>query len=189
MESTENLQDRINRVDMHNFFLEKIGDAMQHDRYIEATWLIYSCFENRYFRTIEKIKKFCKHSGGRCKKATNELALSTKISCIQRLSADASCTCFSNNFPVDLLDETKAWVKNRNTLMHNLLQLDYYETMDNEFKESAETGRDLLLQTYECCTNFRRDFYSENYVFVFPESAMEGCCCKPQKKKTENEIA
>ena len=56
MKSTEKYEDREKRVDMHNFFISKIDDAMKNKRYIEASWLIYSCFENRYFRTVEKSK-------------------------------------------------------------------------------------------------------------------------------------
>lgn len=73
MKSTEKYEDREKRVDMHNFFISKIDDAMKNKRYIEASWLIYSCFENRYFRTVEKIKEQCKYSGGKCKKHLTSL--------------------------------------------------------------------------------------------------------------------
>lgn len=181
MKSTEQKEDRLKRVDMHNFFMEKIDDAMKSKRFIEATWLIYSCFENRFFRTVEKIKSQCKYSGGKCKKASNDLALSTKINCIERLAKDNSCTCFSNNFPVQLLEDTKRWVKDRNTLMHNLLRLEYYESMDAKFEACAIRGQELLQQTYDCCTKFRKDYYTEGYVFTFPASAMEPCLCNPHK--------
>lgn len=46
--------------------MEKIDDAMKKKRFIEASWLIYSCFEDRYFRTVEKIKGQRKYSGGKC---------------------------------------------------------------------------------------------------------------------------
>lgn len=181
MKSTEKYDDRVKRVDMHNFFIKKIDDAMENERYIEASWLIYSCFENRYFRTVEKIKEQCKYSGKKCKNASNELALRTKINCIQRIANDSTCTCFSKNFPDELLKQTKKWVKDRNQLMHNLLQLDYYENMDSEFEKSATIGKKLLERTYACCTNFRKDFYTEGYTFEFPVSAMDGCSCKPRK--------
>lgn len=169
-------------LDMHNFFITKINDAMKEGRFIEASWLIYSCLENRYFRTVEKIKSQCKYSNGKCKKASNDLALKTKIKCVEWLSGDPHCTCFYDNFPTELLEKTKRWVKNRNTLMHNLLQLDYYEDMDTEFKTIATTGKELLEQTYTCCTKFRKDFYAESYIFEFPTAAMEGCPCKPRDK-------
>lgn len=182
MKNTEKIEDRKKRVDMHNFFITKINDAMKEGRFIEASWLIYSCLENRYFRTVEKIKSQCKYSNGKCKKASNDLALKTKINCVERLSGDPHCTCFYDNFPTELLEKTKRWVKNRNTLMHNLLQLDYYEDMDTEFKTIATTGKELLEQTYTCCTKFRKDFYAESYIFEFPTAAMEGCPCKPRDK-------
>lgn len=182
MQSTEKFEERKKRVDMHNFFIAKIDDAMKNKRYIEASWLIYSCFENRYFRTVEKVKGQCKYSGKKCKKASNELALKTKINCIQRL-VEGNCSCFSNNFPYELLEQTKKWVKNRNDLMHNLLQLKYYENMDSEFEKIATEGKKLLDETYICCTNFRADYYADGYSFQFPTSAMERCPCKPGKTK------
>lgn len=185
MNSTEKIEDRKKRVDMHNFFIAKIDDAMENKRYIEASWLIYSCLENRYFRTIEKIKSQCKYSGGKCKKSSNALALRTKIVCVQRLANDTTCECFFNNFPDELFEKTKKWVKARNNLMHNLLQLEYYENMETEFEEIAFNGKALLDQTYTSCTRFREEFYTDGYTFVFPESAMERCSCKPRKETEE----
>lgn len=56
-----------------------------------------------------------------------------------------------------------------------------YQFYSVEFEKIATTGKTLLEQTYTCCTNFRKDFYTEGYVFTFPESAMEACSCKPKK--------
>lgn len=78
MKSTENIEERLQRVDMHDFFLKKIDEAINEERYIEASWLIYSCMENRFYRTIQKYKKLCKYCTGKCKKNKNELAISTK---------------------------------------------------------------------------------------------------------------
>ena len=91
--------------------------------------MIYSSFENRYFRTVEKIKAQCKYSKGKCKKTSNELALRTKVRCLQRIS-EADCSCIKNAFPDELFAETLSWVKKRNLMMHNLLQLETYENMD-----------------------------------------------------------
>ena len=190
MKSTEQKEERLKRVDMHKFFIDKIEDAIKNARYIEASWLIYSCFENRYFRTVAKIKDQCKYSGGKCKKASNELALCTKINCIERIVKDSTCTCFANNFSIELLESTKKWVKDRNKLMHDLLQLEYYEDMDKLFEEIAVRGKELLLKTYGCCTAFRKDFYEEGYVFTFPVGAMESCSCKPRNgnDKTQDNV-
>ena len=53
MKSTEAMDLRLKRVDMHDYFLNKIEESIHKQDYIAASWLIYSCFENRYFRTIE----------------------------------------------------------------------------------------------------------------------------------------
>ena len=182
VKSTEKKEERLKRVDMHDFFLKKIHDAIDNERYIEASWLIYSCFENRYFRTVEKIKAQCKYSKGKCKKTSNELALRTKVRCLQRIS-EADCSCIKDAFPDELFAETLSWVKKRNLMMHNLLQLETYEDMDAQFEESAKEGLVLLNKTYDSCTKFRELFYAEGYEFVFPEEAMDRCSCKPRENK------
>ena len=40
MKSTEKKEERLKRVDMHDFFLKKIHDAIDNERYVEASWLI-----------------------------------------------------------------------------------------------------------------------------------------------------
>lgn len=184
MKSTEKMETRLERVTMHDFFLQRIEKAIVTQNYIEASWLVYACLENRYFRTIAKIKEKCRHSGGKCKRANNELALCTKISCLKRLY-EAGCPCILNAFDLELFDETKKWVKARNTMMHDLLQLDDYESIDEQFKESAVQGAKILDRTYACCTKFRELFYNEEYEFVFPEEAMEKCTCNRNTAKTE----
>lgn len=183
MESTETKESRLKRVDMHQYFLDRINADMENENYIEASWLIYACFENRFFRTLEKYKKFCKYcrGKGKCnKKEKNELAFATKIKCVKRLH-DNNVSCISEAFRYELYDEILEWVKGRNSLMHELLSLKFYENTDEMFKENAERGKELLDETYECCTKFRRLFYAEDYDFNFPEEAMEGCPCKPRK--------
>lgn len=179
MQSTESKEQRLKRVDMHDFFSQKINSAMEAERYIEASWLIYSCFENRYFRTVEKVKGFCKYSGGKCKKSGNELALRTKVKCLQRL-AESNCSCIRDNFTDELFEKTLKWVKARNKLMHDLLRLEEYAEMDEKFKSSAEEGVELLEETYKACTGFRASFYDDDYSFVFPDECMEKCSCKPR---------
>lgn len=185
MKSTENKEERLLRVDMHNYFLSRIEEAMKQGNYIEASWLIYSCFENRYFRTLQKYRDSCKYcrSKGKCNnKKKNELALATKVRCVQRLyNNDVSCV--KDAFREDLFIDTLDWIKKRNVLMHELLSLEYYQETDKNFKASAEIGLLLLNETYECCTRFRAIFYNENYNFHFPDKAMEECPCKPRDKE------
>lgn len=184
MRSTESMEQRLKRVDMHEYFLDRIKSSMESENYIEASWLIYSCFENRYFRMIEKVREHCKYCRAKSKcnhKQKNELALATKIRCIQRLH-NAFVPCISGAFPYRLFDDTLKWIKGRNDLMHELLSLDYYQDSDARFKNSAEEGAVLLDETYKACTMFRKLFYDDGYDFVFPIEAMEGCSCKPQDK-------
>lgn len=179
MQSTEKIEERLERVDMHDFFLKRIDEAINEERYIEVLWLIYSCMENRFFRTLQKYKKQCKYCNGKCKKNKNELAISTKIDCVRRL-VENNVSCISESFTTELLENIKLWVKNRNNMMHDLLSLETYQDMDNRFKTSSIKGKALLDQLYFACTLFRKKFYADDYEFVFPEIAMDGCSCKPR---------
>ena len=156
---------------------------MNEGNYIEANWLIYACFENRYFRTVQKYRSKCKYCRSKSKcnhKKKNDLALLTKVGCVHRLF-DAGVTCVTGAFSTGIFDQTAKWVKKRNDLMHDLLSLDRYENTDALFQESAEKGLELLNKTYECCTKFRALFFAEDYKFVMPEDAAEKCPCKPKE--------
>lgn len=184
MKSTEEMESRMKRVYMHEYFLNRIDLAMKKSNYIEAAWLIYSCFENRYFRTLEKYKRQCKYCTGKCKKNRNDLALKTKIDCVKRLYEN-DVESITKSFRYDLFKETIDWVKERNDLMHDLLSLEYYEETDKRFKDIAEKGKKMLDETYESCTKFRKLFYTDGYIFNFPESAMEKCPCKGKKENEQ----
>ena len=187
MQSTEEKAVRLKHVDMHDFFLNRIDTSIEEERYIEASWLIYSCLENRFFRTLQKYKKQCKYCKGKskCKKNKNELAISTKIDCVKRL-IENNVPCISESFTIDQLDSIKKWVKKRNNMMHDLLSLSTYQNMDENFKESAINGKQLLDDLYESCTSFRSKFYADGYEFIFPDEAMEGCACKPRNDQNQN---
>lgn len=78
MDSTEDIETRLEMRDMHEFFLDKIRGAINQSNYFEAAWLEYACLENRYYRVLGKYKKNCKYCTGKCKSNKNELALRTK---------------------------------------------------------------------------------------------------------------
>lgn len=188
MKSTESMESRLERVDMHTYFLNRINVAMENRNYIEASWLIYACFENRYYRMVEKIRDSCKYcrSKSKCnKKGKNELALVTKIKCIQRLY-EQDVPCIKNAFRDEIFTETTNWIAERNSLMHELLSLEFYQNTDERFKQNAEKGLQLLNETYTSCTEFRRLFYDKNYIFKFPEVAMDKCACKPKEDSAKN---
>lgn len=182
MKSTEDKEKRIEMVQMHDYFLEKINCAIEEERYIEASWLIYACMENRFFRTLLKFRKQCKYCKGKCASNKNELAISTKNACLVHL-AQADVTAIADNFSLELLENIRIWVKDRNNLMHKLLGVDSYATTDIAFEKSAKDGKVLLDQLYSSCTKFRASFYADGYEFVFPESAMELCRCNPANRK------
>ena len=185
MKSTESMEQRLNYVDMHEYFLQRISNAMEKGNYIEASWLIYSCLENRYFRTLQKYRDKCKYCRSKSKcnhKMSNDLALATKIKCVKRLYEN-HVLCIQNAFREDIFIETLAWIDERNKLMHELLSLEYYQETDKRFEKSANDGVKLLNETYESCTSFRELYFADDYSFVFPIAAMEACSCKPREDK------
>lgn len=188
MIQNEPIELRCEMATMHDFFLKKINESIEGELYFEAAWLIYSCLENRFFRVLDKYKRECKYcaKGGKCRKGNNQLALSTKVSCVERLYKE-NVSCISDSFPGEIFNEVKAWVKSRNRLMHNLLSLERYEEhFDNDFKELALSGKAIVEDVYDACTKFRGAFFQPDYKFVFPESCMEECSCKPHQKKGES---
>ena len=182
MRSIEKKEERLKHVDMHDYFLDRIKNDMKNGNYIEASWLIYSCLENRYFRTLQKYRDKCDYcrSKSKCNHTLkNELALVTKVKCVKRLYEN-NVPCIKNCFRYELFDETIKWIEKRNALMHELLSLEYYQDTDNRFEDSAKVGFDILMETYKSCTGFRKAFFDNGYVFDFPKPAMDGCKCKPK---------
>lgn len=176
---------RCEMATMHDFFLKKINESIEGELYFEAAWLIYSCLENRFFRVLDKYKRECKYctKGGKCRKGSNQLAISTKVNCVERLHK-AKVECISESFSNEILDEVKKWIKLRNNLMHNLLSLEHYEDhFDNDFKNLALNGKRIVEDVYEACAKFRESYFRPDYEFVFPESCMEECPCKPRNQK------
>lgn len=189
MKSTEDYSVRLKMVSMHQFFIDKVDDALDSDKYFEASWLIYSCLENRYFRVLDKYKRKCRYcvKGGKCRKGSNKLAISTKISCVERL-AKRGVEC-AKPFSGALIEDTRAWIKRRNRLMHNLLSLeDYQDKFDSEFKKLAIDGKAILEKTYAACSEFRAIFYRDDYVFEFPEECMEACLCAINRKESKGNV-
>lgn len=109
MKSTEKMDTRLQRVEMHDYFIKRIEASMKDEDYIAASWLIYACLENRYFRTLEKVRESCKYcrSRSKCNKKTkNGLRISTKISCLERLHTN-NVPCITKSFRKELFADTK----------------------------------------------------------------------------------
>ena len=54
--------------------------------------------------------------------------------------------------------------------------------LTQNLKNPPQNGRGLLDELYESCTKFRGKFFNPEYIFVFPEAAMEKCPCNKKKK-------
>jgi hypothetical protein len=182
MNSVEDKETRFEMVDMHQFFIDKIEVAICEKRYIEASWLIYSCMENRFFRVLCKYKNQCDYCKGKCKKDNNELSIRTKIACVKRL-CESGVSCISESFSIGQLDEISNWINQRNKMMHDLLCLDTYKKTDEKFKSSALEGKALLDGLYKSCTEFRKLYFDSEYIFEFPKEVMCKCACAKIRNK------
>lgn len=184
MKQTDAYETRLEMATMHDFFLGKIERAVEEGAISRPVGLFTPVWKIDFFRVLDKYKRDCKYciKGGKCRKSTNQLALSTKVACVERLFK-ANVECVSSSFEQSIFDEIRQWAKRRNCLMHNLLALSEYEKhFDNDFKELSEEGVVLLKRVYDACTAFRKIFFSDKYAFEFPEECMDACVCKPRDK-------
>ena len=59
MKAKEEYETRIEMVQMHKEFIEKMDDAFEKRRYVETVWYCYAIFEQRTSRLIAKYLDKC----------------------------------------------------------------------------------------------------------------------------------
>lgn len=178
MEPNESYEERTKMAEMHDDVLHRIENDIETKQSIEACWLCYACFECRINRTLEKLSEKC----ARRKCFENyRVGIQTRIDCIKRLQnleyANAEV------FDLELLDNIKAWCKERNKLVHSLIDLDTYAEMDKKFLDLAKRGLPIVSQLYSQTTDFRNQYYLINEMPPFPARAMDTCSLLKDKKK------
>lgn len=175
MKAKEEYETRIEMVQMHKEFIEKMDDAFEKRRYVETVWYCYAIFEQRTSRLIAKYLD--KYPVPHNRKDNKSAAISTRIKCIMKL-IDARYGTFEL-FDKNLLENILKWCENRNELVHGLISLKHYKRYDDEFKELAECGRPLVHTLYKEITEFRNSWYvEEEPLSPFPHSK---CKCKSKK--------
>ena len=181
MRPKESLVIRIQMAEMHDSVLKRIERAYQDEQYIEVCWLCYACFESRINRVLEKICVGCtkeRRENGR------EIGIRTKLECYVRL--------IKNSYPplanesIDLLNTVKGWCKERNTLIHGMVDLENYATADKKFSSLAKRGRSLVVRMYEFGTDVRNYYYTTDEVPLFPDRIIDACNLKYKCIKEQN---
>ena len=148
----ESLEIRKEMVHMHNEYLSKLNIAMQTQNYIEASWICYSIFEQRTTRVIEKFIMKCPLKKRQNKKPETA-SISTRLKCIKDLSK--SNYLFLEEIDTKLLENILKWCNTRNSLVHDLVSLERYKKFDEEFKQLAIEGNELVFKYYKQIENFR----------------------------------
>lgn len=177
MKAKESYEVRNKMAEMHDDILKRIDDAIDNKRGIEACWLCYSCFENRISRTLNKASEKC--SKRRC--YDSHCSIKTKIECLNRLN-NINYPLISI-FDINLFKEIKKWCNRRNRLVHALLDLDIYDTIDDEFFQLAKDGRMLAKELYSQTTDFRNHYYDVRELPDFPNAVESKCKLKTKKGK------
>lgn len=173
MNPKESIDVRSEMVSMHNEYIDRLDKAMKYKRYVEASWLCYSLFEQRIKRLILKHITACPKEK---KKKGKDAAISTRIACLQELIA-AEYGGYKN-FDSELLPQISKWCERRNDLVHGLVSLEHYKEYDKEFKDLAVDGVPLVKLLYSESARFRKWWYSNSDLPPFPSFS---CKCTKQK--------
>ncbi len=172
MKQTEPLETRKKMVYMHDEMRQRLDNAMNNNRYVEASWICYAIFEQRITRIMMKHLKKCPK--GKRRKDERHVGISTKIQCLKKLTQKGYGAY--SEFDKKLLNDIDKWCKKRNTLVHDLVSLDNYKNYDKEFEALAKAGEPLVKKLYKEAEKIRRWCYKENNNFgKFPEIK---CKCK-----------
>lgn len=165
MKAKESYELRLEMAHMHDSFLERLEKAMEEEQFVEASWLCYAIFEQRIARIISKHVSKCPK--GRRGENEKPVGIATKILCLKKLSKLQYGPY--QVFDRELLNNIDKWCKNRNSLIHGLVSLDYYRKYDEEFKKLATTGVPLVHKLYQEATKVREWCRDENSFDKFPE--------------------
>lgn len=170
MKPKESIETRRKMAEMHQSVLDRINSSYEEKKYIEVCWLCYACFESRVNRVLDKICIGC------TKKARTQkryIGIGTKLECYVRL--------IKNNYPplqkedLNLLRTVKGWCKERNTLIHGMVSLDYYNDADKQFQSLAKRGVTLVQRMYALGTDVRDYYYQAETIPPFDEKTLQAC--------------
>ena len=174
MPKKEALDTRLQMARMHDSMVEKLDSAMKKGEYVEASWLCYAIFEQRVTRIIQKHLHKCPRQH-RSEKA-KDVGISTRLDCIIKLTKQG----YGGYTHVEhkVFSQIKKWCKQRNLLVHSLLDIKSYKKYDEAFKELAEEGYLLVPQVYDEAAKIRNWCNENNSFPKFPELK---CQCRNQR--------
>lgn len=185
----EPLSVRLQMAEMHGDIIARIEHAVATGDNIAACWLSYSCFESRVVRTLGKVSAACSE---RWCHQNSRVGIRTRIDCLKRLRKQnyPSLEAFDPN----TLGQVVAWCKERNKLVHGLLELDSYSDREEKFRNLAMRGKVLVDKLYHETTMFREKYFALEETPELPKSAVQTCSLvkraggKPNPHRTEQDL-
>lgn len=175
MKQRESIEIRKEMVEMHETYLDRLKTAMDTKQFVEATWICYAIYEQRINRIIEKILPKCPIEAPRT--SNNSASISTRIKCLEKLISKSYGGLAK--FDLSLLEDISTWCDDRNSLVHDLVNLDEYKRFDADFEALAKRGVPLVNRIYEEGTKFRRWFVAADSLPAFP--VKHKCRCKKEQ--------
>lgn len=173
MEPKETLDIRRQMAEMHDSVIKRINQCYNKKQYIEVCWLCYACFESRVNRVLLKICSGCNKPS---KKNKRNIGITTKLECYVRLIKSKYPPLSHEN--IDLIYTVKGWCKERNTLIHGMISLKYYNDADKNFKSLAKRGKNLVTKMYSLGKDVREYYYQTTEIPLFDEMVMKSCHLK-----------
>lgn len=185
MKPKEPIEVRRKMADMHTGFRDNLSELMKSKNYIAASWICYSIFEQRTNRLMQKHIDQCTRSPFYNNKVRRIASISVKLKCLKCLVSNkyGGYADFDRN----LLDEILVWCEKRNSLTHQLINLDNYQDYNERFRDLAESGAKLVDRLYAAATKFRQWFSASNqFSGEFPVPKSKNVCdrkyhCVPEE--------
>lgn len=175
MKQRESLEVRKEMVEMHETYLDRLKTTMDTRQFVAATWICYAIYEQRINRIIEKILPKCPIEAPRT--SNNSASINTRIKCLKKLISNSYGGLAE--FDLSLLEDISTWCDDRNSLVHDLVNLNEYKRFDADFEALAKRGVPLVNRIYEEGTKFRQWFVAADSLPDFPPK--HKCRCKKEQ--------
>jgi hypothetical protein len=125
--------------------LSRMDEAIEHEFYLEASWISYAIFEDRLLSIL-------KESGGGHDKLR---MLGPKLGEVNKRMVDT--LNMRKSFYGDLLPNLHRWKDERNTLMHTLAsEAKTAFEIDQESKKLALDGRQIARDLCAACRRYKK---------------------------------
>lgn len=133
----------------------RVDDALQREFFLEASWIIYSLFEDRCDSMLKK-------SGGMPQvSAGSFLSINKKLNILKSRHLSNPLLASVNGFLL-IIDEVKDWKDSRNPIMHSMVEIPTtWEDINNNAEILARDGRELLSRFSSVAMKVRKSYLKQ----------------------------